>query len=419
MDAADVRMFEDAVKALPEKDSRANMMPREFTVAVVFGFFRDGDVRSLSNLRMAVIGHLGKTIARSSFWGRLAAKRLGSMLSTLIIHLLQITTTTPLGISADILGALSVLKILILDSTSSSLPDGAASAYPGPRNNSNPAAVKWHALWNLFTGGVEWHDITPATTHDRKGFPPLAKLAGALIIFDLGYWDYQLFADLIEADIFFLSRVRSDAIIDITKVVRGLPKELVGRSIAQITHGKTSVVEFIGAFGSTEKVFTARVIGFWNADSNQFHWYTTNLLVPATLMYPLYRLRWQLELAFKASKTTLRLADFTTTNAQVIRNLILAHIAAVLFAQALGHQVSVDMIPAKQAAISVQRIAKVVVNVAHELVQFLLKRTASTCRLLAEKLELFAPELFDPNYRHRETTLARVVRLMGETCECS
>ena len=302
----------------------------------------------------------------------------------------------------------------MLDSTCSGLPDKAAGDFPGPRNNSNPAAVKWHALWDLFTGAVAWHDITPATTHDRKGFPPLRLLKGALVIFDLGYWDYHLFADLIAHNIRFLSRVRSDAIIEIAEVVRGLPSHLIGAGIGSISHGKTSVVEFIGSFGASGEVFKARVIGFWNDDSQEFHWYTTNLLAPAVLMYPLYRLRWQLELAFKASKGTLRLADFTSANKRIIRNLILTHIVAVLFTQTLGHQASKEMSDGQQAAVSVQRMAKVVVNVAAELVQFLLRGTSATCSTLLRKLELYASDLFDPNYRRRETSMARVVRMCSE-----
>ena len=408
MDSSVVHVLERAVNFIPDKDVRAKVSPRELVVAVVLGCFRDGEIRSLANRRLAMIALLDKSITRGAWWSRLAAKRLSGFLASLIVGLLQ-SGMVQLGIAPGILAALGVTGIYFLDSTLSSLPDAAAGEYPGPRNNANPAAVKCHVLWSLFSGAVAWHKITPGTNHDNTEFPPLSMLRGKLVIFDLGYWDFERFADLINAGVKFLSRVRSDAVVTIVEVVSGLPKKLVGRSLASITHGKANVVEVTGAFGASGTIFKARVIGFWNPGSGAFHWYTTNLTVAAALIYPLYRLRWQIELAFKACKTTLRLADFTTTNATIIRNLIMANIAAMLFAQPLARTASAEFDCEQQAAVSVQRAAKVVVSVALELGRCLIHRTTEARDALIAKMRLFAPELFDPNYRHRETSLARVM----------
>lgn len=416
MDAGVVRVLEESVNHVPEHDARATLAPRELVVALVLGFFRDGDTKSLANIRLAVIDLVQKKIARSSLWNRLAAKRLGVYLSVLITTLLA-KAMAPLGIAADLLGRLGVRRVFLLDSTQSSLPDSAASDFPGSRTNSSPAAVKWHALWDLFTGAVAWHRITEGSSNDANSFPPVRMLRGALIIFDLGYWDFDLFAKLIAGGVFFLSRVKSSAVVTIREVVTGLPRQdLVGRSLASVKHGKRNVVEVIGSFGAQGTIFTARVIGFWNKGTNQFHWYTTNLRVPAKVIYPLYRLRWQIELSFKACKSTLRLADFTTANPRIIRNLILANIAAVMLAQPLARSVATEAEPEQQAAVSVQRIAKVVVNVARELAHCLISGTASARRALIDKMQLFAAELFDPNYKRRQTSLARVRQLLESTC---
>ncbi len=55
-------------------------------------------------------------------------------------------------------------------------------------------------------------------------------------------------------------------------------------------------------------------VGFWNPSEKCYHWYITNLKVAAHLIYPLYRLRWQIELIFKACKQSLNVNRLTSNN---------------------------------------------------------------------------------------------------------
>ena len=64
----------------------------------------------------------------------------------------------------------------------------------------------------------------------------------------------------------------------------------------------------------------------------------------------------------------------------------------------------------QQLAISFQRIAKVAVVLAQDFVHFLLNASRHYFFQLVDQIKLFAPELFDPNYKHRETTLMRLNR---------
>jgi len=63
-------------------------------------------------------------------------------------------------------------------------------------------------------------------------------------------------------------------------------------------------------------------------------------------------------------------------------------------------------------AISFQRIAKVAVVLAPDFIHFLLNASRHYFFQLVAQLKLFAHELFDPNYKHRETTLMRLHRLL-------
>lgn len=185
------------------QDSRCKVQSLEFITALICSFpILDGRIKSVSALRKSVMAFTQKGLSRSAFWERLATRKLPKLLQVLLGTLINEVCVT-LGIGVTILKALAIVRIFLLDSSSFTLPDGARGDFPAPRNNVVPSAVKVHLLYDLFGGIVRWFEMTPATTHDRKGFPPLTMLTGALIIFDLGYWDFQLLKDMINGNIFF------------------------------------------------------------------------------------------------------------------------------------------------------------------------------------------------------------------------
>lgn len=200
-----------------------------------------------------------------------------------------------LDIGIEMLQSLGVTRLLIHDSSSFTLPDAASVEFPAPRNNVIPAAMKIHLLFDLLWGTHQWFDITPAITHDRKGFPPLELLKGALIIFDLGYWDFQLLKDMISLGVLFLSRVKSNARIKIVNVVSGASRTCIGFDLhsGRLDGFRGEIVELIGEFivPKIREVFQTRIIGFWCSDNHAYHWYATNLTVSSVVIYPLYRLR--------------------------------------------------------------------------------------------------------------------------------
>jgi len=157
---------------------------------------------------------------------------------------------------------------------------------------------------------------------------------------------------------------------------------------------------------------TCRAIALKNPAYNCYHWYITNLKVAAHLIYPLYRLRWLLSLVFKACKQSLNANRLTSNNTHIIESLLLASIAAHLASQTILDIVIPELKKVEQLAISVQRTAKVAVSIADNFINFLVTGSKENAKILLNKILLFADEIFDPNYRHRETSLARLNRLV-------
>lgn len=92
----------------------------------------------------------------------------------------------------------------------------------------------------------------------------------------------------------------------------------------------------------------------------------------------------------------------------------MASIAAHLGSHTILDVLIPQLTKMKQLAISVQRTAKVTVLLAGEFINFSLSGSSEHAKILLDKILLFADEIFDPNFRHRETSLARVNRLIQE-----
>jgi hypothetical protein len=402
-------------KFIPAEDARTTITPLEFAINLVFCYFGDSKTFSLEAIRRSMMGHLNKSISRSAFWERLSGNRLKQELRDVVAELMG-RLTTSVRVGEEILKQLGVTAIWVVDSSSITLLEGAKNAFPGTRTK---ASIKWHASFDVVTGLLIWFQLTPGSRHDRKCFPEVASLKGTLVIFDLGYWDYGLLYAIEKAGGFFLSRVKSDAVIYVKEVIQGLSKGAIGQSLLSldVSRKKGNIIEVLIEKIHQGNTLRYRVIGFWNPVEKEYHWYITNLAAAAYLIYPLYRLRWQIELIFKACKSSLNANEITSCNENIIESLLLASIVAHLSTHTLFN-ISIERLEnEQQLATSFQRVAKVAVVLARDFIMFLLHSSREYFDNLVDKIKLFANEIFDPNYKKRETSLARIHRLLleGET----
>jgi len=399
-------------KIIPNQDGRTNINPFDFLVAFVFSFIGDTKILSIEGLRRNIFKYTGISISRSSFWERLSRKRHISFLELILSELMK-QLSTPLLIGDSILKQLGVTEICLVDSTSIKLPSWASKFFPG---TGSAAAIKWHTCINVFSGMLFWSQITSGRVHDRKCFPEIARLIGKLVIFDLGYWDYGLLQEIENAGSFYLSRLRSDAEIIIKEIVQGrLCKKFIGTSLLKV-FGRTYRGEIIEVYCDhigKESTLRLRVIGFWNPIELRYHWYVTNLKVVASAIYTLYRLRWQIELMFKGCKQSLRLDDITSGDKNIIKSLLFGSLVAQLISQTVLRSAMSKLSEEKKFAVSYQRISNVFVNISHHIVTFLLNDCKNNLDLLMKNIELFANELFDPNYRNRKSSAARIQEVLN------
>jgi putative transposase len=406
------KMKQSFTAILPAHDSRTNISPLEFIVNLVFCYLGDSKTSSLESIRREMKSSLNQDMSKSAFWERLSRNRLNTFLHKVVSRLMaQMAMTSLHGV--DLLTGLSVSQILLIDSSSISLWDGAQEEFPGTWTH---AGIKWHACFDLLTGTLAWFQLTPTSTHDSQCFPEVDKLRGKLIIFDLGYWDFGLFLAIEQAHGFFLSRLKNNTVITIKEVISGFSKKHVGRSLNTVSFKRKrgDIIELMGQKKFKKKQLSYRVIGFWNPSERIYHWYITNLMAPSAVIYPLYRLRWQIELIFKGCKQSLNANQIPSNHSNIIESLLLASIAAHLVSTTILQIGSTHLKKEQQLAISFQRISKVAVVLAHDFVMFFIHASKRYLQQLIQKIILFADEIIDPNYKHRETSLMLLNRMLQE-----
>ena len=392
---------------LPVNDGRTNSSPFEFVVAFIFSLIGDTKILSIEGLRREMINNLSRPMSRSSFWERLSRKRHQFFLQKILAELIK-QLTMPLFIGEAILKKLCVTDICLVDSTSITLPAWASKFFPG---TGSAAAVKWHTCINVFSGMLLWNQITSGRTNDSKCFPDISNLIGKLVIFDLGYWNYGLLQHIENIGGFYLSRLRSDAEIIIKEIIQGgLSKKLLGASLLKVFgyKNKGEIIEVYCDHIGKELITRLRVIGFWNPIELRYHWYVTNLKVVASAIYTLYRLRWQIELMFKGCKQSLRLADITSGDKNIIMSFLFGSLIAQLTSQTILRSCLSKLSEDKKFAISYQRISNVFVHISHYVIAFLFDACKNNLDLLLKNIKLFTNELFDPNYRNRKSSIAQL-----------
>jgi hypothetical protein len=120
--------------------------------------------------------------------------------------------------------------VLVLDSTTISLPDAFAEQWAGCGGrvaHQGRAAVKATVQLDLRGGGLSGPELSAGRTPDRQSALLHAPVPpGALRIGDLGFWSLGVFAEMAQDQAFFLSRLHPQVRLFVAET--GEPLELLG-----------------------------------------------------------------------------------------------------------------------------------------------------------------------------------------------
>lgn len=408
-----LRIFKSKLQSsLSSSDRRAKIQDADFIIGLVYAVASSKSNFTLADLRLAACNYLGTTIGRSAFNERLATAALVKNLRLALASLIGISVANSSPAATSLAAKLGVASIVGIDASMVTLWDGLSDLFKG---TFMAAATKLHLAVDLVTGSVRWFALTAGATHDSQRFPVL--LSDQLHIFDLGYWSFELLQQISQRSGFFLCRVKSNADLTVSRVIHGMGKRMIGSNLLSypILRRRSTIVELV-AFtytGGTKRAF--RVIGLWDKKTKGYHWYLTNLKAPRKLIYDLYRLRWQIELSFKAMKSTLNFDRMPTLSPNAVESFTLVSLINYVFSVMLRAEAEIQASKSQNPeakSSSIQKAAKAF-SVGSGTILEALKNgrrlTRNWLRNLIETIKPLLRSVFDPNHNRRRNTVNRLL----------
>jgi putative transposase len=375
--------------------------------SVVLGFGVGGE-RTIAGLRRAYERATGQTIEESSFYDRFSDGFV-KMLKAAVTHALAHS----LGVGRALKGPLaSFSDVILTDSTVVRLHDMLAKVFPGCRTNHTKAALKAHAIISVTGAGKQSIKVTGERAHDSPVFCIGSWVKDRLLMFDLGYFRYRLFACIARHGGYFLTRLKTNSnptIVGINRLHRGraIPvlgerlRDFAGRLQREILDVTVEVDfdrrRYRGARHRDRQEL--RVVGIRHAQTGEYHLYVTNIppdRLGAEDIRATYALRWQIELLFKELKQHYRLDQMPSKKQRVVEALLYAAILTLVVSRRILDAVRLRL---KSLAdrLPLQRWAALFACVALDLLAIMTRPHRDVVDTIARTSAFLLHEAVDPN----------------------
>lgn len=183
-------------------------------------------------------------------------------------------------------------------------------------------AIKLHLLLDHDGYLPSFAVITEGKVADVKIVSQFRFLPGTIVAYDRGYNDYELFGQWTTRGVFFVTRMKDNALYEVVGE-RQLPEN---RNIL-----RDELIELRGIKAIEKCPHPLRRIEAYDRETGEiFVFLTNNLELGATTIVAIYKERWQIEIFFKALKQYLKIKTFVGTSANAVRIQIWTALIAIL-----------------------------------------------------------------------------------------
>jgi hypothetical protein len=209
-------------------------------------------------------------------------------------------------------------KLYSLDAT---VIDLCLSVFDWAKFRRAKGAVKLHLLLDHDGYLPTFCLMTEGRVHEINVARTLALPAGAVVVMDRGYVDYLWLDSLDAQGVFFVTRLKDNALFSIAETLSA-PK---GRILAD------DIILLPGSGKSLNPDRVMRRVAVWDeVNGREIVLLTNNFKLAASTIAALYKERWQIELFFKALKQNLKIKTFVGTSANAVRIQIWTALIAIL-----------------------------------------------------------------------------------------
>ena len=257
------------------------------------------------------LSHLGLSylVRRSTFSeanGRRSSKVFGDIYMSIYRNHAQFLADSRLS-DAD------MRRLYIMDSTTITLfKDILRGVGRNPREGRKKGGIKAHTIIKASENVPCLIRYSEAVRHDHMFLQEVHNLsAGSIITFDKGYVDYAQYEAFSEKHIWYVTRLKENAIYKARKEY-----DIPDNADAGVLKDE-EIVLYYGQ--NKEQEHRARRIAYWdNENERLFEFITNNFELSAEKVALLYKKRWQIELLFKQLKQNFPLKYFLGDNENAI-----------------------------------------------------------------------------------------------------
>jgi Domain of unknown function (DUF4372)/Transposase DDE domain len=210
-------------------------------------------------------------------------------------------------------------KLMSLDG---SIIDLSVSMFDWAKYRRTKGAIKLHLLLDHDGYLPSFAVVTEGKISEIQVARTLRFAPGTILAIDRGYNDYQWFRELTQEEVYFVTRMKDNAVHEVKEEL-------------QVPHNRNVVRDQIICFprlkreGEDPVLF--RRVEIWDAEKQESLVFLSNLLAfGATTIADIYKDRWQVELFFKALKHTLKIKTFVGTSANAVRTQVWTALIAML-----------------------------------------------------------------------------------------
>jgi IS4 transposase len=398
------------------RQRKVRLIPFFWSLVLGFGAGRD---RTLAGLRRSYEQSARHTLVPSAFYDRFTPAVV-RWLKTLVAHVIAKTCEPVAGMR----GPLSSFRDLVLtDSTVVRLHDLLAKAFPACRTNHTQAALKMHTVFSVAAAGLRSIKLTAERVHDGPVFQVGPWVRDRLLVFDLGYFRYQLMSCITRNGGFFIVRLKKSAdplIVATHRRWRGRAVALVGKRVSEIVERLQREVLDVEVevrfknrqYGGIRRSATMRLrlVGVRDLHTGEHHLYLTNIppdRLAADEIAQTYAARWLVELFFRQLKSQLRFEDLPSRKRPIVEALIYATLLTFAVSRALKIAIQ-RRLGARAARVPDDRWHRLFAETARDLLRIVARRACAVTAALATDLErTLLHEAVDPN-AGRALLLSRV-----------
>jgi putative transposase len=298
--------------------------------------------------------------------------------------------------------------VLVTDSTILRLHNALEEHFPSIWRHYMRASAKLNVVMNVAGRGPKRLRLAAGCTHDLHLLTPGRWMRGKLMIFDLAYFQCEMFAAIGQQQGWYLCRLKAHTNPRLVRSHQAAERWAVGYGLQPvIPHLSGDSADFEGEIPYRLKwgqdrswqTLRLRVVGVWDETAAEYRWYATN--APPALLEPqhicaTYAARWEVELLFRELKTHYRIDQLPTRRRTVTESLIYAAVLTMLLGRRL-RQWRTTSRPALAARATFDRWAVVFGSFAHDVLDVLFGPRGLRLLLARRLKRLLLHEAKDPN----------------------